>query len=668
MLNTTEEKETDLVAWVTEKCDNWRTHRNTNYLKNWEVYERLWRGIWASDDKQRESERSRVITPALQQAIEGHTAEITEAIFGTGDYFFDIRDDMQDKDPHDIEYVKQYMHECFKKNKTSKAISDIILLGSLYGTGIGEIVVEEKKELSPATREVAEGQAMAVGVEETTKLNVLIRAINPKNFLIDPSANTIDDALGCAIEEYVSAHKVAQGVEEGIYNKKSGLGLDSGDYTLEPTQEASKPDDGRVKLLRYYGLVPAHLIEDNDDQDVVNLFPNETSVDDGAVQKDYSNMVEAIIVIANDNKVLKASVSPYMMKDRPLVAYQDDSMPNRFWGRGIAEKGFNMQMALDAQMRAHLDSLALTTVPMMAVDATRMPRGFKFEVRPGKMMLTNGNPSEIMTPFKFGSQDAGNMQTAQAFQSMLLQATGTIDSAGMVGQTVQGEAGLSGMSLALSGLIKKNKRTLMNFQEAFLIPFIEKSAWRFMQFAPEAFPAQDFKFIPASVMGMMAREVEQQQFINLLKTLGPDTPITPIVMLGIVGNSSLSNRNQLMELLQKMSQPDPKQQQVQEMQLQIQMQQAQLEQQKIQVDIQEVESRVMLNQAKAQNTNTETELKPVEMKVRMMSAASNNLDEGNVDFERRIKLANVALKEKDIDSNLEIAKVQMRQSENNLTN
>lgn len=640
-----EQAENNLVSWVTDKVNTWRNHRDTNYLDNWNKYERLWRGIWSADDKQRESERSRIITPALQQAIEGHTAEITEAVFGTGEYFFDIVDDMNDQQPQDMEYVRNYMHECFKKDKVNKAISDIILLGSIYGTGIGEISVTEKEELAPATQPMPEEGVVAVGVNQTTKVSVSIRAVNPKNFLIDPTATTIDDALGCAIEEYVSAHSVAQGMADGIY-KKGNIGLDSGETRLEPTQETSNPNNDRVKLVRYYGLVPADLLNSSEEE-IVELF----STEEGAVQRDYGNMVEAIIVIANDSTLLKAEENPYMMKDRPVVAYQDDSMPNRFWGRGIAEKGFNMQMALDAQMRAHLDALALTTVPMMAMDATRMPRGFKFEVRPGRTMLTNGNPNEIMMPFKFGSADAGNMQTAQAFQSMLLQATGTIDSAGMVGQTVQGEAGLSGMSLALSGLIKKNKRTLMNFQESFLIPFIEKAAWRFMQFSPDKFPTQDFKFFPASTMGMMAREVEQQQFINMLKTLGPDTPLTPIIMMGIVGNSSLSNRNQLLGMLQQMLQPNPQQQQIQMAQMQLTMQKAQAE-------IAEVQSRVMLNQTKAQNTSVDTQLMPMEVQAKLTSAATNNLDEGNVEFERRVKLAELALKEKQIDTSMEVTKLQ----------
>jgi hypothetical protein len=35
--------------------------------------------------------------------------------------------------------------------------------------------------------------------------------------------------------------------------------------------------------------------------------------------REYSDMVEAIVVIANDEYLLKAEESPYMMKDRPVL-------------------------------------------------------------------------------------------------------------------------------------------------------------------------------------------------------------------------------------------------------------------------------------------------------------------------------------------------------------
>ncbi len=60
-----------------------------------------------------------------------------------------------------------------------------------------------------------------------------------------------------------------------------------------------------------------------------------------------------------------------MLNDRPFVSYQNDRVPSKFWGRGVAEKGFNPQKALDAELRARIDALALTTHPMMGLDATR---------------------------------------------------------------------------------------------------------------------------------------------------------------------------------------------------------------------------------------------------------------------------------------------------------
>jgi hypothetical protein len=93
----------------------------TNYLEDWKEYESLWRGEWASEDRLRDSERSRITSPALQQAIENHTAEIEEAVFGQGDHLFDIEDDMMRSDnPQDIEYMKGYMKECFKKTNFVK--------------------------------------------------------------------------------------------------------------------------------------------------------------------------------------------------------------------------------------------------------------------------------------------------------------------------------------------------------------------------------------------------------------------------------------------------------------------------------------------------------------------------------------------------------------------
>jgi hypothetical protein len=634
------EGDRELVSFIVDHCNRWRDHRDVNYLDKWEEYERLFRGIWDGLDKTRESERSRLVTPALQQAVESKQAEISEAVFGRGE-FFDIVDDRMDQDKNDIALVRQQMHEDFKFSKVKKALDDIILLGELYGTGIGEITVEEKTVMSPSTQPIPGTAMAAIGVSEQKKFMVQLHPINCRNFLIDPNARDIESSLGVAIEEYVPYYKIVQGMVDGTY-RKVGITPSYSDMSLEPVQEISPKQDDKVRVIRYYGLVPKEYLEElqkKDGEEIVDLFP------EGSMAEDYQDMVEAIVIIADDQWLLKAEENPYMMKDRPIVAYQADSMPGRFWGRGTAEKGYNMQKAIDAQIRSHLDSLALTTSPMMAMDATRLPRGAKFDVRPGKNILVNGNPNEIMMPFKFGTTDPQNFQTAQNFQAMLLQATGTIDSTAMPGQVAAGEASGAGLSMALSGLMKKNKRTLINFQEDFLLPFITKAAYRFMQFDPERYPVQDFVFLPVSTLGMVAREYEQQQMMGLMSTLGAESPIVPLLLQGVIQGSSISNREEIVAGLQQMSQPDPMQQQMQELAMAT-----------AQATLQKTQAEAAKAMAEAQRAGAQAQAIPVETQIKAVEAANKPQDADP--FAQVEKIANLALKEADIMSNERIAMLQ----------
>jgi hypothetical protein len=652
--DTPSESDTQLVSFVVSHCDRWRDHRDENYLEDWKEYERIFRGVWASEDKTRDSERSRLISPATQQAVETRHAEIMEAIFGNGE-FFDIKDDVQDMNgnPMDVEMMRVMLREDLEKHKIRKSIDQIELMAEIYGTGVGEIVVKTETEYTPSTQPIPGSTQAAYGVSEKEYFCVKVMPVNPKNFLIDPNATSIEDAMGVAVEKFVSIHKVVEGMEKGIY-RKVDVGPYGVDDDLEPTQELTQYQDEKVKLLTYYGLVPREYLEqlENDGAEMVDLFPESSTADT------YSDLVEAIIVIANDGLLLKAEANPYMMKDRPVIAYQDDTVPNRFWGRGTVEKAYNMQKAIDAQLRSHLDSLALTTAPMIAMDATRLPRGAKFEVKPGKAILTNGAPSEILYPFKFGQTSPENAATAREFERMLLQATGTLDSQGMVSAASRDSTG-QGMSMAMAGIIKKYKRTLTNFQEDFLIPLIKKAAFRYMQFDPERYPSVDMKFIPTGNLGMMAREYEQQQLIGLLQTLGPDTPVLPVLLKGIIGNSSLSNRAELMQTLDQMSQPNPEQQQMQQMAQQLQMEQAQ-------ATTQSLQARAQRDQAEAQKTVVETQLLPEELKAKVISSLSTNIEGDNQDreFEKRAKIADLMLKEKDINNKGKIVELQMQKNNN----
>ena len=642
--------EPKVEEWVMDKAERWRDHYNTNYKDKFDEYYRLWRGVWAAEDKTRDSERSRLISPALQQAVESAVAEVEEATFGRGKWF-DIQDDRNDQEKGDVEYLKNQLDEDFKFTKTRRAVAECLINSAVFGTGCAEIVLEEVKEMKPATQPLMDGAMQAVGVNISDRFVVKLRPVLPQNFLIDPVATTIEDAMGVIIDEFVPKHQVQQGIESGIYNDVELEDADT-DTDLEADKDITAYEDDKVRLTRYYGLVPKHMytaaLNDSEEDEMSDL-----ETDDSKEDKD-DGYIEVIIVVANGGQLLKIEENPYMMQDRPVVAFAWDVVPSRFWGRGICEKGYNSQKALDAELRARIDALALTVHPMIAMDASRMPRGAKLEVRPGKTILTNGNPAEILQPFKFGNLDQVTFAQAAELQKMVQMATGAVDAAGIPG-SINGEAAAGAVSMSLGAIIKRHKRTLINFQESFLIPMIEKTAWRYMQFDPDNYPVSDYKFIPSSSLGVIAREYEVTQLVQLLQTVGQDNPIYPMLISAVVDNMGISNREELMAQMKQASQPNPEQQQMQQQQMQMQMQTAQLQMQLLQAQIAET-------QAKAQKYTIEAQLEPEVVKAKMAAALSTNLQEGNADdseFAKRAKIAELMLKERDIVSNERIATMQM---------
>src|SRR3990167_9207028 len=127
------ESDKELLRFVVDHTTRWRDYRDQNYQDDWDKYERVFRGVWAGEDKHRESERSRVISPATQQAVETRHAEVMEAIFGQGE-FFDIKDDIKDVNGSavDVEMIKNQLYEDFAQDKIRKSIDQITLLAEIY--------------------------------------------------------------------------------------------------------------------------------------------------------------------------------------------------------------------------------------------------------------------------------------------------------------------------------------------------------------------------------------------------------------------------------------------------------------------------------------------------------------------------------------------------------
>lgn len=584
LLNSTDSqleelRHAELVGWIMSKVNPWRQWRDTQFAARWADYYRLWRGFWQENDKTRESERSKLISPALQQAVEMTVAEMEEATFGRGEWI-DISDDYEDPQKDDVLVLRDQLLSDLEYCNVPASISEAYLNGALYGTGIGKVMIGRYTSGPYA------GQ-----------FKVWLEAISPQNFVIDPAARTVDDALGCAHEIAVPRHRVLRKQMDSVYYD-TPVGNWNGEtdmFDMQGKQLAKDLDRTDVVFItEWHGLIPKKFVKGN-----FKITDQTTAKDaEGRAITDDGELVEAIVTIANKSILLRDVQNPYENKDRAVIAYQHETVPNQFWGRGVSEKGYNPQKALDAELRARMDALGLLTYPVMGADATRLPRGLDLKLRPGRLFLLNGRPSEILEPITFGNLDPSTFQNTADLERMVQMGTGAMDSATPLDSNRRNETS-SGMSMQFSGFIKRSKRTMQNVERNFLSKFVQKALWRYMQFDPDRYPT-DFKFIVRSAMGIMAREVEQAMLTQLIQVVPPESPMYAIIIKGIIDSGASPYKGELLKAVDNMMQPDPQAQQNQQM-----MQQLQIEAAK--QTVQKLQSEVALNLAKAEQARAQAE-------------------------------------------------------------
>ena len=240
------------------------------------------------------------------------------------------------------------------------------------------------------------------------------------------------------------------------------------------------------------------------------------------------------------------------MQDRSFVAFQWDTVPNRFWGRGIAEKGYNPQKALDAELRARIDALALATYPVALVNGMMAPRNGDFSIRPGRNIIVSGPVNEAIAPFKFPGPDAQSYRQSAEFERMVTVATGSMDTAAPLGVNPRNETA-GGMSMMMGAMLKRAKRTLRNMEAEFLDPLIHKVAHRYMQFDTERYPVADYRFRVHGALGAQAREFEIAQLTQLMQSTPPNSPAYYLL---------LKDKDQLIQLAdgflqQSLNPPEP---------------------------------------------------------------------------------------------------------------
>lgn len=543
-LAVSDTKETDLVAYVVDRVNRWEKARVNGPQARWDEYYRMWRGIPNPNTKKSQElvELSKAVMPVMQQALETIVAEEEEATFGRKQWLIFEDEDTTDLDPQLVQQREaalaitntRFLDDCDEEDVPAH-VSEAYLNAALYGTAIGKVVVSERNEFVPLDLEG--------GLVPKEVIRVGLEPISPYEFVIDPAARTIDEAEGMAHVCMRPIHQVWQKMDAGIYNKVDDLEPWEGsnlEASGAPGELARKGtavgESAEAHIIEYHGLVPA------------NLTPGEGGGDDD------KNLVEVIVTIANKQSLLRDVRNPFPMDDRSFVAFQHDTVPGEFWGRGPTEKGYWAQKVLDAEVSARISALAYSAHPMMITNATKLvQRGQKLGVRPGRNILANGDPNEVMAPVKFPGPDPNTWRQSSEMERMIEMSTGSF----AVATSSINDRGntATGASIASATTVKRSKRTMQNIERRFLTPFVKKALLRYAEFDAKRYPMAmvgSLKFTVNATMGIIARELEQQQLTGMLSTVPGGTPAYWLVLQSIYSNSSLQDKEKLEAIAQAM--------------------------------------------------------------------------------------------------------------------
>jgi len=179
--------------------------------------------------------------------------------------------------------------------------------------------------------------------------------------------------------------------------------------------------------------------------------------------------------------------------------------------------------------------------------------------------------------------------------------TGSFDTAtALRTQSQSGANGASSNSALMGAFVKRSKRAVAGISRNFLFPLVQKVLWRYMQFDPVRYPkAFDVKL--NTTMGIIAREVEAAQLTQLMGMMPQEFHQAQLVLAkGIIDHTAISNKAEVMKVIDGILNPSPEQQKAAQAQQQMQQQVAQATLQKLQAEVAKLNAEVQKISADAQ--------------------------------------------------------------------
>lgn len=502
---------------------------------------------------------SNLAIPTAYANVEVQTSFLLDMIFESGDFVEVLG--KTETGQLSASAVKEMLNYHFRESfHTYEDMEQLIRSLLIFGTSVYKIYWDWRKEwqtskipmTNPATGEPEYGQFKELLVPVEVANNPAGYPIDLLNFLVDPNANTIENARFAAEEQWISPDKLLE-LSKAYpgYIKKNvstilGECLDD-DVNINVTekldeigitdnQKSPYLERGKVHVVDYWGYLA-------------------TGWKNGRLSENSkTQLIHAVLAVGNssnvdvkDPVVLLAEPTPFNHGRLPYVDFRINSCVGEFYGQGDIEYCESLYLEQRDQRNVQMDNLSRTANQMWKVKNGAVLDESELTHRPGGIVHVDeiADLEPIDTPkldqahFKSADNIRRDIEMATGVNDFVMgqfrSSTGFNDTAtgiSLIQQTALMRLGQKGqiMQRGIRDIAKLAFGLIQQFQsEGTSIRILDRQGamrYRFVNILPqELMQAYDFNIINGPALG--SRPMRTNQMIQLLQIVIQSQQPTP---------------------------------------------------------------------------------------------------------------------------------------------
>lgn len=562
--NLATDKEIETTAKYACMANRRSLFHHLEYLRNkWLILYRLYRGESINEFSYGRLQQH---SPEPFKGVETAHPRIMRTLFGQQRWFrltgiekeHDKNADAQEA------LIRDQLRDTNFKAKTEKFVRDALIYGTAiqkcyWKQEVDEVMFREARKV-PSKRL---STATEIELEEERREELVFDGNNIENveifdFMISPSANSIEEADWCADRRLMSAMEVQKMGELGYWKN-----LDQ----LEDRPGVNDPtfgDEFKERKSYSYGVfdpreaaetphIPYYTVEDW-------YIPIDLKEENGRFETKLCN----VVVIDPDglNVIARVTELPFWHRQKPYQAFRPISLTNEFYGIGIIEMIARMSRELDMKRNLHMAATQLEANPMWLLsDAANVPDG-QLTIAPGHTIRVPDIQNSI-APLHVPKVSSAALEAENVLKMDIRETMGTTSPSMGANSPSGGSKTATQHTSEIDQTNMRISNMIFNYEEQVVKPMIHQMCWNNQQFQSYRKVVRDYgavgvgfkdryivspedllgRFIvePLASFRVTTKQTQVQQLVNLLdrampinQMYGPDTIDIPGLLAHIM--------------------------------------------------------------------------------------------------------------------------------------